>query len=171
MTLLIPSAAQCWSLAGPILAVVGVIWFLRNGDQAIDRLFPHLEWERKLGWLNARADRRAKLIMRGMQHLLHVFLLLALAGVLALSWLVGHRDTDTPLGVLTLADEFGYIGVCLSPWIYYFVVVLGPRLQAEFEEQELARYRAENPETDNEEEREGDSTRSTAWQSRRPRRY
>jgi hypothetical protein len=171
MTLLVPSAGQCWNFAGPILAVVGVIWFIRHGDRVIDRLFPHLEWERKLGWLNASADRRVKLILRGLQHLLHVFLLLALAGVLALSWLVGSSDTNTQLGVLTLADEYAYIGVCLSPWIYYFVVVLGPRLQAEFEEQELARYRAENPEVDHEKQRDADPSRITVWQSARPRRY
>jgi len=91
--------------------------------------------------------------------------------VLALSWFIGHRDTDTRLGVLTLAGEFGYIGFCLSPWIYYFVVMLGPRLQAEFEEQELARYRAENPEVDHEKQRDADPSRIAAWQSRRPRRY
>jgi hypothetical protein len=147
---------------------------MRNGNRVIDQLFPQLEWERKLGWLNARADRRANQILRVLQHLLHLFLLVMLVGVLTFAWLVGHPDTDTSLGLFTLAGSYVYLGVCLSPWIYYFVVVLGPRLQAEFEEQELARYRAENPDVDEEVRKtraSAPSSRITIWESTRPRRF
>jgi hypothetical protein len=174
MALLVPSASECWSIARPIVAVGGVIWLMRNGTRLIEALFPQLEWERKLGWLNARADRRANQILRGLRHLLHLFLLVALVGVLTLAWLAGHPDTASELGLLTLAGIYVYMGVCLSPWIYYFVVLLGPRLQAEFEEQELARYRAENPDIDEELRKQkspADPSRITIWESARPRRF
>jgi len=173
MALLVPSASQCWSIIGPIVAVIVVIWLMRNSTRIVETLFPQLEWERKLGWLNARADRRANQIMRVLQHLLHLFLLVDLVGVLAFGWLVGHPDTETQAGMLMLANEYVYMGVCLSPWIYYFVVVLGPRLWAEFEEEELARYRAENPEVDEEmtKKRTAGSSPISIWESSRPRRF
>jgi hypothetical protein len=174
MALLVPSASQCWSIAGPIVAVVVVIWVMRNSTRIVETLFPQLEWERRLGWLNARADRRANQILHGLQHLLHLFLLVMLAGELTFAWLAGNPDTASSAGLLTLAGTYVYMGVCLSPWIYYFVVVLGPRLQAEFEEQELARYRAENPDIDEEVRKTRESanpSRITLWESTRPRRF
>ncbi len=173
MALFVPSASQCWNIAGPIVAVGGVIWLMRNGNRIIEQLFPQLEWERKLGWLNARADRRAKQILRGLQHLLHLFLLVALAGELMFAWLAGHPDTETAFGLIALANDYVYMGVCLSPWIYYFGVLLGPRLQAEFEEQELARYRAENPDIEHEMRKKSSAepSRITIWESTRPRRF
>lgn len=174
MALLVPSASQCWSMAGPMVAVAAVIWTVRNSSRIIETLFPQLEWERRLGWLNARADRRANQILRVVRHLLHLFLLVMLVGVLTFAWLAGHPDTDTSLGLFTLVGTYVYMGVCLSPWIYYFMLVLGPRLQAEFEEQELARYRAENPEIDEEFRKSRASTNPagiTIWESTRPRRF
>jgi len=173
MALLVPTAGQCWSVAGPIVSVGGVIWLMRNSTRIVESLFPDLEWERKLGWLNARADRRANQILRGLQHLLHLLLLVALVGELTFAWLAGHPDMATSFGLLTLAGTYVYMGVCLSPWIYYFTVLLGPRLQAEFEEQELARYRAENPDIEQEmkKKRSAEPSRITIWESSRPRRF
>jgi len=174
MALLVPSASQCWSIIGPIVAVIVVIWLMRNSTRIVETLFPQLEWERKLGWLNARADRRANQVLRGLQHLLHLFLLVMLAGELTFAWLAGNPDTDSSVGLFTLAGTYVYMGVCLSPWIYYFVVVLGPRLQAEFEEQELARYRAENPEMDEKFRKPRGSANPggiTIWEATRPRRF
>lgn len=149
MALLIPSASQCLAVAAPVASIGAVLWFLRHGDQFIAQLFPHWEWERKLGWLNAKANRRAEAILRGLRHLGHAFLLLMLVGILGLSWLAGQpHDMDTADGIFLYAVELIYIGVCLLPWIYYFTAMLGPRITAEYEEEELMRYRAEHPEED-----------------------
>jgi hypothetical protein len=171
MALLVPSAGQLWNIFGPIVAVVVIIWLVRNCNEVIDRLFPHLEWERKLGWLNASADRRAKLILRGIHHFVHLFLALDLLAVLWFACQIGERDTETRVGVLILAGDFVYLGAVLSPCLYYFIVELGPRLQGEFEAQELARYRAENPDLDQERKPSTDPSRITVWESARPRRF
>jgi hypothetical protein len=149
MALFIPTAGQCLAVAAPVATVGACIWFLRHGDRVIGRLFPNWEWERKLGWLNHRAHRRAETVLRGVRHLLHAFLLLALVGVLGLSWLAGQpHDMDTAPGIFAYALELIDIGVCLAPWIYYFVAVLRPRIIAEYEEDELQRYRTEHPDED-----------------------
>jgi hypothetical protein len=149
MALLIPSPGQCLTIAAPVASIAAIIWFSRHGDRVIARLFPHWEWERRLGWLNARANRRAETVLRGLRHLGHTFLLFDLAAILGLSWFVGGpHDMDSGASVFTYVLEMVYLGVCLIPWIYYFVVILGPRIRAEFEEEELQRYRAEHPEDD-----------------------
>jgi hypothetical protein len=166
MALLIPSAGQCLAVAMPVASVCAVLWFLRHGDGLIAQLFPHWEWERKLGWLNAKANRRAEVILRGMRHLGHAFLLLMLVGILGLSWLAGQpHDMDTVDGIFLYAVELVYIIVCLIPWIYYFVAMLGPRIAAEYEEEELMRYRAEHPEDD--EPRESAPRNITVWDTPR----
>lgn len=147
MGLIIPTAGQCFAIAAPVASIYGIVWFVRHGDRVIERLFPHWEWERKLGWLNFRANRRAEWVLRGVRHLLHTFLLIMLVAVLTLAWFAGGpQDMDSAVGVFTYVLELIYLGLCLSPWIYYFVLNLGPRLTAEYEEEELLRYRAENPE-------------------------
>jgi hypothetical protein len=170
MALFIPTAGQCFAVVAPVASVWGTIWFLRHGDRVIAQLFPHWQWERELGWLNLRANRRAETVLRGLRHLMHAFLLLALAGILGLSWLVGQRlEMETGPGMFALALELIYIGVGLSVWIFYFAAVLAPRLRDEYEEEELQRYRAEHPEKDDA-PRSPPSSRITMWESPRPSR-
>lgn len=165
MGLIIPTAGQCFAVAAPVASIYGIIWFARHGDRVIEKLFPHWEWERKLGWLNVRANRRAEWMLRGLRHLLHAFLLLALIGILGLSWLAGRpHDMDNAPEVFAYALELIYIGVCMAPWLFYFIVVLGPRMIAEYEEEELQRYRAEHPESDGESKSEP-PPRITVWDS------
>jgi hypothetical protein len=171
MALLVPSASQLWHIFGPIVSVVVLIWLVRNCNQVIERLFPHLEWERRLGWLNAGADRRARLMLRGLHHLVLFFLALDLLVVLWFAWQIGQRDTETPVGMLVLAGDFVYWGAFLSPCLYYLFVVLVPRVHAEFEEQELARYRAENPDVEHEKKSTDASSPITVWESTHPRRF
>jgi hypothetical protein len=164
VALYIPTPGQCLAVVAPVVSIGGIIWFARHGDQVIERLFPHWEWERKFGWLNLKANRRAAMVLRGFRHLLHAFLLLDLLVVLAFAWLTGqHHDMDTREGVFTYALEMIYFGVFLSPWIYYFIAVLGPRVIAEYEEEELQRYRAENPEDDGASKEAPPRSRITVW--------
>jgi hypothetical protein len=166
MALLVPSVSQCLAIAAPAAGIGFIIWFLRHGDRVVARLFPHWEWERRLGWLNAKANRRAETVLRGLRHLGHAFLLLDLAAFLALAWLVGgSHDMDSSIGAFSYLLEMGYFGACLVPWIYYFAVILGPRITAEFEEEELQRYRAEHPEDDG--QTETPPPRITVWDSTR----
>ena len=166
MALIIPTAGQCLAVAGPVASVGAVLWFLRHGDQLIARLFPHWEWERKLGWLNARATRRAETILRGVRHFGHACLLVALIGVLFFAWLAGRpHNMDTADGIFLLAAEWIYFGACLVPWIYYFAAILWPRIMAEYEEEELMRYREEHPEED--EPRTAAPRQITVWNTTR----
>jgi hypothetical protein len=166
MALLIPSANQCLAIAGPLVSVGVVIWLLRHGDRTIARLFPHWEWERELGWLNLKANRRAEAVLRGLRHLGHTFLLLTLGAILGLSWLAGQpHDMDAAEGVFAYALELIYLGVCLGIWIYYFVAILAPRIVAEHEEEELQRYRAEHP--DDDEPRTPSPRNITVWDTTR----
>jgi len=169
--LLIPTAGQCLQLAGPLLIAIGAIWFWRHGDVVLARLFPQWEWERKLGWLNLRANRQAERILRALTHGLHLALLLALVGILLLSWSLGQPpDTDTLGGILGLAGEWIYLIACYGFWIYYFTAVLYPRVRDEYEAAELERYRLENPELDST-RKSGDRLNITVWDSSRPRRF
>jgi hypothetical protein len=154
-----------------VLSILGAIWFWRNGEAVITRLFPHLEFERGLGWLNQRSTRRAERILCGLTHLLHVALLVALAGILALSWNLGQPvDADNARDLLALAGEGLYLIVCCGLWIYYFAAILAPRLRAEYEAAELARYRAENPEEPTRPKRV-DRLGITLWELTPPRRF
>jgi sterol desaturase/sphingolipid hydroxylase (fatty acid hydroxylase superfamily) len=170
MVLLVPSAAQCLAFAGPFLAIGGIVWFWRNGDMLITRLFPQLKWERELGWLNLRAERRADRILQGLTHVLHLMLLGALAGILGLAWLLGQpHDMNTIPGAFSIPFEFIYLALFVGLWIYYFIAVLGPRVSAEFEEKELQRWRRENPDTERE-PKPKDRLKISLWETERPRR-
>jgi hypothetical protein len=169
--LLIPTAGQCLQLGGPLLIALGTIWFWRNGDVVLARLFPKWEWERQLGWLNLRANRNAERILRVVTHLLHLALLLALVGILALSWRLGQPlDTDSYGGMFSIAGAWIYLIASYGFWIYYFVSILGPRVRDEYETAELERYRLENPEIAPE-SKTGDRLNVTIWNSSRPRRF
>src|ERR1700683_4979230 len=72
-------AWKCLVFAAPILTVMALWWLITRTDRIINYLFPHLEWERSLGWLNIQAERRAMTAVRwlgyGIQALLAVVLL------------------------------------------------------------------------------------------------
>ncbi len=169
--LLVPTAGECLQVGGPLVLVLGTLWFWRNGDLLLARLFPEWEWERKLGWLNLRANRRAEGILRILTHLLHVALLLALVGILVLSRSLGQpQDTDSVIGLLSIAGVWMYLIAGYGFWIYYFTCILAPRVRDEYEAEELARYRLENSEIEKE-HRAGDRFNVTVWEPTRPRRF
>src|ERR1017187_6898469 len=76
-----PSAGQCLVLAAPILAVAAVWWLINRTDRIVNHLFPDLEWEQSLGWLNIRAERRANTGLRWLGYGIYVMLIDALYGI------------------------------------------------------------------------------------------
>jgi hypothetical protein len=44
--------------------LAALAWIVFNTDRIVHTVFPDLEWERSLGWLNIRAERRASRAMR-----------------------------------------------------------------------------------------------------------
>ena len=170
--LLVPNASQCIAIGGPVLAIIGLVWFWHHGDAVIARLFPQLKWERELGWLNLRAHRRADRIMRGLTHVLHTLLLGALVGLLGFAWLLGQpHDTDSAIGLFSIPFEFIYLVFFLGIWIVYFVYLLAPRIRAEYEDQELKRWRAEHPEEVPEMRKRAGRFDVSVWDAGRPRRF
>ena len=169
--LLIPTASQCVRVAWPLVLFGVALWFWRNGDTVIERLFPHWRWEKELGWLNIKGNRQAESILRGFTHLLHLGLLVALAAILFFSWTFGQpHDTDDKLILITLFVEWFYMFACYGVWIYYLAVVLYPRIRDEFDAEELDRYRIEHPDLE-EAKIAADRLKISLWESKRPRRF
>jgi len=152
--LLIPTASQCLRVGWPLVLFGFAFWFWRHGDTVIARLFPHWGWEADLGWLNIKAHRQAERIVRVLTHLLHLALLVALVGILYISWNFAQpHDPDDRLETLILFMEWFYMFVCYGAWIYYLGFVLYPRIRDEFELEELERYRLEHPDPSEEEKK------------------
>ena len=63
------------------LAIAFVWWLINRTDRIIHHLFPDLEWEKSLGWLNIRAERRAKTAMRWIGYAIYAMLIASLYGI------------------------------------------------------------------------------------------
>src|SRR5271170_3083270 len=74
-------AWQCFHFAAPFLAVAVLWWLIKRTDRVIHHLFPHLEWEKSLGWLNIRAERRANAALRWVGYGIYALLAVALYGI------------------------------------------------------------------------------------------
>jgi hypothetical protein len=140
--------------AAPLFAVAAVWWLINRTDRIINRLFPHLEWEKSLGWLNIRAERRANAALRWVGYGIHALLAVALSGIV---WAAeGLRQLDNwsdPWVVGDLALRVPALGICLGAWVLYLGGWLMPKLRAEREEAELKKFRAEAEEAEKEREK------------------
>lgn len=150
-----PGAGQCLVWAAPFLAVAAVWWLIKRTDRIIHHLFPHLEWEKELGWLNIRAERRANTALRWVGYGVHALLAVALLGIV---WAAeGLRQLDNwsdPWVMGDLALRVPALGFCLGIWVLYLGGWLIPKLRAQREAAGLKKFRAEMEET--EMERQGD---------------
>jgi len=150
----IPSAKQCLTFAAPFLSVAAFWWLVRRMDYIIDYLFPHWEWERKLGWLDIRTERRSGQILRWIGYVVYAALAVALYGIVwaapALSTL--DRLSD-PAVARDLLRHVPVLLVSLGFWLVYLGLSLIPRLRHEYEKDELDRFRAEQKEIEEERER------------------
>jgi hypothetical protein len=136
-----PDARTCLLVAAPFLA----LWVLRSIYLSIDliiaRLFPHLAWEKQLGWLNLRAHRRAEAALRGLRHFLHAALAVALYGII---WSASglHLFSTDPAEFLDSITKVSVLLFCLGFWAVYFGADLIPRLRRRRELESLQQFRA-----------------------------
>lgn len=150
----IPDAGQCLTWAAPVLAVVAMIGVLGRMDQIIDRLFPHWEWERRLGWLNIRAIRRAEKVLRWLGYFIYAVLGLALLGIVwsAQGLVETLNHWDNPHVAVELALRVPVLLASLGFWLVYLGCELLPKLRGQYEEEELQKFRAEQAELERERE-------------------
>ena len=147
----IPDARHCLTWAAPILVLAAAICVIGRMDQIIDRLFPHWDWERRLGWLNLGAHRRAERILRWIGYFIYAVLGLALLGIVwAAQGLVAVDDWDDPHGLLEVVRHVSVLLACLGLWLLYLGCELLPKMRGQYEEEELEKFRAEQEEIERE---------------------
>ncbi len=138
----------------PVLAVILVFLFAYRIDRIIHRLFPDLEWEKSLGWLNIRAERRANTALRWLGYAVYIVLGGALYGIAwAAVGLQGLADVTDPLAATDLALRLPVLLIGLGAWVLYLGSWLIPKIRAEREEAELKRFREQMAEMERERER------------------
>jgi hypothetical protein len=148
-----PSAWQCFVWAAPFLAVAAVWWLINQTDRIINHLFPHLEWEKSLGWLNIRAERRAKAALRWVGYGIYATLAVALYGIVwAAQGLQALGNWSEPWILGDLALRIPVLVLCLGLWWFYLGCWLIPKLRAQREEAGLKQFRAEAEEAEKERE-------------------
>jgi len=154
----IPSAWQCLVFAAPLLVVAGLWWLIERADHAANHLFPDWEWEKRLGWLNFRAQRRADLVMRWIGYLIYALLAAALYGIVwgaqALAAIDRWSDSDV-MGDLAL--RVPVLLVSLGFWLIYLGLELIPKLRDQHEREELEKYRVEQEKIEREKEKNSPS--------------
>lgn len=154
----IPSAWHCFEFAAPFLAVAALRWVIHRTDRTVDRLFPQWEWEKRLGWLNLRTQRRTEAVLRWIGYFLYALLAIALYGI------VWAAPTLAQIDQWSDPDVFGEIWmkvsvflVSLVYWLLYLGFELLPKLRRQYEADELEKFRAELDARDPERESRPDS--------------
>jgi hypothetical protein len=131
-------------VAAPLLVLAALGWLVLRTDKIVHHVFPDLEWERNLGWLNIRAERRAHRALRWVGYGIVVLLLDALVGIVwAARGFPALADWSDPWVMGELALRVPALGFCLLIWVIYFGCGLLPRLRREREEAAFRKFRAE----------------------------
>jgi len=150
----IPTAWQCFMVLGPLAGLMLLYWLFTHVDRIIHRLFPSLEWNRELGWLNIRAERRATAFFRWLHYVVYAGLAAALAGIV---WsAIALREVwqwSDPMVLGNLLLRLPVLVGCLALWIIYLGLELVPKLRREYEAEELENFRAAMAEAEQEEHR------------------
>lgn len=148
-------AWKCLVFAAPFLAIAIVWWLINQTDRIINYLFPYLEWEHTLGWLNIKAERRANAALRWLGYGIYALLAGALLGIVwAAEGLQALDNWSDPSVMGDLALRVPALFFCLGLWVLYLGGWLIPKLRAEREVAGLKKFRAEMKEA----ERERDET-------------
>lgn len=143
----IPDLQQCLMFAAPFLAVAAVWWLVRHMDQIMNRLFPNLEWERQLGWLNIKAERRAEAVLRWIGYFIYAMLAISLLGVIwAVHGLAMIKDWSDPAALDLVGHRLPILLMSAGYWFVYLGCALIPKIRNQHEEEELAKFRAEQAE-------------------------
>lgn len=139
-----PSPHDVLAFAAPALALAALGWLVLRTDRIMHAVFPDLEWEQSLGWLNISAERRANRAMRWVGYGVMVLLLDALAGILwAAKGMPRLADWSDPWVMGELALRVPALGFCLMIWVIYLGLGLLPRLRAEREATAYKKFRKE----------------------------
>ena len=150
-----PDAWQCLHFAAPFITVAALWWLINQTDRIVNYLFPYLEWEKSLGWLNIQAERRAQAAMRWLGYGIYATLAAALLGIVwAAEGLQALDNWSDPWVMGDLALRVPVLGFCLGLWWFYLGCWLIPKLRAEREEAGYRKFRAEMEEADREKEEE-----------------
>jgi hypothetical protein len=130
----VPSPDEILVFAAPVLVLAAVWWLISRTDRVVHYMFPYLEWEHSLGWLNIRAERRANIAMRLVRFGVYVMLFDALFGIV---WgAKGLQQLDhwsDPYVIGGLALRVGALAFCLAIWVLYLGTYVIPRIRAERE--------------------------------------
>ena len=139
----LPSWHDLVAFAMPVLFLAGLAFLVFRTDQIVQVVFPDLEWERSLGWLNIKAEKRASRAMRWVGY--GVIVLLVDALVILFCAVKGLPDLSNwadPWVMGDLALRVPAIGFCLLIWVIYLGLVLLPRVRAEREAAAYKKFRA-----------------------------
>jgi type VI protein secretion system component VasK len=139
------------AFAAPVLMLAVLAWLVSRTDRIVHAVFPDLEWERSLGWLNIRAERRASRAMRWVSY--GVIVLLVDALVIFYWCAKGLPDLSTwadPWVMGDLALRVPVMGLCLLIWVIYLGLGLLPRMRAEREAAAYKKFRAQMTAADEE---------------------
>ncbi len=147
----IPSMEQWLWVVWPVLAVLALRALAGITGLIVEHLFPHWEWEKKLGWLNITADRHSDAILRWIGYFIHAGLAVALYGIVWGAPALDELGSTDPTAIGDGASRLAALTVSIAIWALYLGGDLIPRLRREHEQEELARYRAEHPDFDEEE--------------------
>jgi hypothetical protein len=148
----IPDASQCLLFAAPFLGAAAIYWLFWHSDKLINWIFPNWTWEKELGWLNIRANRRAEAVLRWIGYAIYALLAFTLYGIVWASSAFTDIMQEAPN---TVADGIGKLTVlliCLGIWLLYLGFELIPKLRNQYEQEELEKYRAEHPDSENTED-------------------
>jgi hypothetical protein len=144
-----PNAQQCFVWAAPVLALAVLWWLVDRTDRIVGHLFPDLEWEKSLGWLNIKAERRANTALRWVGYGFYVLLIDALVGIVwAAEGLPELDNWSDPWVMGDLALRVPALFFCLGIWVLYLGCWLMPKLRAQREATAWKRLRAETEETE-----------------------
>ena len=150
-----PSAWSWLHWTAPFFAVAAVWWLIKRTDRIISYLFPDLEWEKSLGWLNIRAERRANTALRWVGYGIYALLIAGLYGIVwAAEGLQALGNWSDPWVMGDLALRVPALGICLGIWLLYLGCWLVPKLRAQREAAALKQFRAEAEEAEKERELE-----------------
>jgi hypothetical protein len=148
----IPDARHCFRLAAPFIAVAAFLFVWNRMDTIINHLFPSWAWQKKLGWMNFTALRRADAFMRWLGYFVYAILAVALVGILWAAQGFPNLDNwNDPPVLEDLLVRVPILVICLAFWIFYLLAELFPRMSSQYEEEELQKFRAEQKELEHEE--------------------
>jgi len=137
-------AWKCLVFLVPFFVVAGLWWLVGQTDRIIQYLFPYLEWEQSLGWLNIKAERRTKMALRWTAYLIYALLAVALLGIVWGAEELQYLDKwSDPWVMGELALRVPVLVFCLGLWVLYLGGYLIPRLRTEREEAEWKKFQAE----------------------------